>query len=146
MRLVALTTVAVLLLAAAPVLAEAIAPLALNNTAVGGAALNQYTPGVENGTGVNNIGLLIKTWGKVTFVDPANKYFYINDGSNRQDGSGQTGLRIDCDNLAAGNTITPPAVNTYVMVTGISSTIVISTKIQPNVRARRQTDIQTVTP
>jgi hypothetical protein len=146
MRLVALITTAVMLLAAAPVLAEAIAPLALNNAAVGGAALNQYTPGVENGTGVNNIGLLIKTWGKVTFVDPANKYFYINDGSNRQDGSGQIGLRIDCDNLAPGNTITPPAVNTYVMVTGISSTIVIDTKIQPNVRARRQADIQTVTP
>ncbi len=144
MKLVALAAVAVALLAVVPAMAEVPAPLAVNISAVGGAALNQYTPGVENGVGVNNIGLLIKTWGRVTYVDPAGKYFYINDGSNREDGSGHIGLRVDCDNLAPGNTITPPSVNTYVMVTGISSTVVINTKIQPNLRPRRQVDVQSV--
>lgn len=146
MRLVALATVAVALLTATAATAEVPAPLAVNNSAVGGGALNQYTPGVENGVGVNNIGLLMKTWGKVTYVDPAGKYFYINDGSNRDDGSSHIGLRVDCDNLAPGNTITPPSLDTYVMVTGISSTILINTKIQPNFRPRRQEDVQTVTP
>lgn len=147
MRSVALISVAVAIFClATTAVAEAPAPLALNNAAVGGGPLNQYTPGVENGVGVNNIGLLIKTWGKVTFVDTVNKCFYINDGSNRNDGSGHVGLRVDYDNLAPGNTITPPAENTYVMVTGISSTIIINGKIQPNLRPRRQSDIQVVIP
>lgn len=122
--------------------AETIAPLAITHNAIGGAALNQYTPGVEGGTGVNNIGLLIKTWGKVTFVDSTNKFFYIDDGTGRVDGSGYLGVRVSYDNLAAGNTINPPALDAYVAVTGISSTVVISSKVQPNVRPRRQTDIQ----
>lgn len=126
--------------------AETIAPLAISQAAIGGAALNEYTPGVEGGVGVNNIGLLIKTWGKVTFVDTTNKFFYVNDGNGRMDGSGHVGVRISYDNLAAGNIIAPPALDAYVAVTGISSTVMISisgvSKVQPNVRPRRQADIQ----
>jgi len=124
--------------------ADVPAPLAVGNEAVGGAALNSYTPGVEGGAGVNNIGLLIKTWGKVTYVDGSGSYFYIDDGTNRMDGSGQMGIRVSCENLAPGNSITAPAVDSYVMITCISSTIVINTKIQPNLRPRRQDDIQLV--
>lgn len=145
MRFVALIAVVVAVLAIAPMaMAEAPAPLALSNRDIGGGALNQYTPGVENGVGVNNIGLLIRTWGKVTFVDTIGKCFYIDDGSARNDGSGRVGIRVSYDNLAPGNSITPPNQDSYVTITGISSTVVIEGKIQPNLRPRRDADIQTV--
>jgi len=41
------------------------APLGMRVLDVGGSALNAYTPGVKYGFGPNNIGLLIKTWGRV---------------------------------------------------------------------------------
>ncbi len=145
MRIISLAIAAFALVAFASAgFAEVIEPLAVNNAAIGGGALNQYTLGVEGGFGLNNIGLLIRTWGAVTFVDPGNAFFYIDDGTNRIDGSGNIGVRIACDNLAPGNSITPPAVDSYVVLTGISSTIVISMKVQPNVRPRGQDDIQVI--
>ncbi len=128
-------------------MADGPAPIALSNKDVGGGALNEYTPGVEGGTGLNNIGLLIRTWGKVTFVDTANKIFYINDGANRDDGSGHIGLRVSYDNLAPGNTIEPPPVGSYVAVTCICSTWRNPAgKIHPNLRPRRQDDITVIAP
>ncbi len=132
---------------------EAVAPLAVANKSIGGGAFNEYTPGVEGGTGLNNIGLLIKSWGRVTYVDAAAKCFYINDGSGRKDGSvhlegsevvENVGVRVSYDNLAAGNEIVAPAVGQYVAVTCISSTLLVNEKIQPNLRPRRQSDIQPV--
>ena len=61
--------------------AAEVKPMAMKNSAVGGAALNVYTPGVEGGEGVNNVGLLIRTWGKVTAVDAENSVFFISDGT-----------------------------------------------------------------
>jgi len=118
-------------------------PLALTNRALGGGALNQYTPGVEGGVGLNNIGLLVRTWGRVTFVDTTNQFFYIDDGSGLLDGYSAEciGVRVSYANLAPGNTITPPAQGQFVVVTGISSTVVINSLIRPMLRPRRQADI-----
>ena len=149
MKSVALAAVAVLMgsVLVVSAAADGPAPLALAKKAVGGGRLNDYTPGVEGGIGLNNIGLLIRTWGKVTFVDTANKFFYINDGAGREDGSTYVGLRVSYDNLAAGNTIEPPALNSYVAVTCISSTWLNgSGQIQPNLRPRRQADITVIAP
>lgn len=127
--------------------ADVPAPLAMSQRAIGGGQLNQYTPGVEGGSGLNNIGLLIKTWGKVTFVDTANKLFYIDDGSNLNDSSGHIGLRVSYDNLAQGNSIIPPTLNSYVTIVGISSTYAdTANKIRPNLRPRRQDDVQPISP
>lgn len=124
-----------------------ITPLALSQRDIGGGALNQYTPGVEGGRGLNNIGLLIKTWGKVTSVDETNKYFYIDDGSKLSDGSNNVGLRVSYDNLAPGNTITPPVKDSYVTVVGICSTFLdANNKIHPNFRPRYDLDIQLIKP
>lgn len=144
MRLIGL--MAALVLVAGACWAQVPAPLGVRIAAMGGGPQGPYTPGVEGGTGLNNIGLLVRTWGKVTFVDAINKFFYIDDGSARLDGSGNVGLRVSYDNLAPGNTITPPSVNSHVLITGISSTVVISSKIQPNLLPRRQDDIQVVEP
>jgi len=62
------------------------APLGMNIRAVGGADFQigpggAGQPGVAGGTGLNNIGLLIKTSGKVEFVSPDQKWFTIDDGS-----------------------------------------------------------------
>lgn len=141
---------AILILAAVVCLVAAVAalavvpePLALANKQVGGGALNQYTPGVAGGTGLNNIGLLIQTWGKVVpgSINTTDKYFYIDDGSALNDTSGKVGLRVSYANLAPGNTITPPAENTFVVIVGISSTTDLSGRIIPTLRPRRQTDI-----
>ncbi|OFX14093.1 MAG: hypothetical protein A2Z18_00645 [Armatimonadetes bacterium RBG_16_58_9] len=144
MKLIGLLVFAALIAVSSACAAEEIAPLAIRNASIGGGALNQYTPGVEGGTGLNNIGLLIRTWGSVTYVDPAHAFFYIDDGASRTDGSGHVGVRIACDNLAPGNSITPPAEDSYAIITGISSTILIGGKVQPNVRPRRQADIQVI--
>ncbi len=61
-------------------------PLSLNNRAVGGGAFH-YQQGVVAGEpavpvqGLNNIGLLIKTCGKVISVDTGSNTFIIDDGS-----------------------------------------------------------------
>lgn len=131
------------------------APLAMNIKALGGGRLNEFTDGVYGGVGTNNIGLLVKTWGRVTYVDTVGKFFYIDDGSGRTDGSTHlvtgspvenVGVRVSYDNLAPGNTISPPAETTYVAVTGIISTVLVNVggvdRVQPNLRPRRQSDIQ----
>ncbi len=108
-------------------------------------SFNTYTPGVANGVGLNNIGLLIQTWGKVTYVDSSGTYFYVDDGGGLQDGSGQTGMRVALDNLATGVTINPPLYGDIVGITAISSTIAINNLVQPNLRPRRQSDIDDYT-
>lgn len=128
------------------------APLYLSADALGGAALNQYTPGVAGGTGPNNIGLLIRTYGKVTYVDTVGQCFYIDDGSGRADGTRRTdnnavvlGVRVSYGGLATGvPAITPPLENAKVAVTGIISTCLVPVTtglVQPNVRVRAQGDI-----
>ena len=39
-------------------------PLGVTSRSIGGGALNAYTPGVKNGVGLNNIGLLVRMWGQ----------------------------------------------------------------------------------
>jgi hypothetical protein len=52
--------------------------------------------------GLNNVGLLVKVCGKITQIDPAGQYFYIDDGSNLRDGSktsedDNVGIRVVAD-------------------------------------------------
>jgi hypothetical protein len=130
-------------------------PLAIPNSALGGAALNQYTPGTTDGKGAHNIGLLVKCWGKVTKTDPAGKFFYIDDGSKLRDGYSEAfvGIRVSIENLAPGNTISMPGEGQFLLITGISSTSAIQvtndqgqqvTKIIPTLRPRKQDDLYTV--
>ncbi len=54
-------------------------PLAMNCRSVGGGPLGGLVPGVRNGVGLNNLGLLVKTSGKVTYA--TGSYLYVDDGS-----------------------------------------------------------------
>jgi|GEM_PF-2924620 len=68
--------------------------------------------------GLSTTGKLVRTWGRVTSVDSGNTYFYINDGSNLHDGSGNTGVKVLWD----WPTTNPPSVDWQVAVTGESET------------------------
>ena len=94
-------------------------PLTMVNRSVGGAGRfdNAGTGagqiGAVNATGLNNIGLLVRTAGRVTEVGAG--YFCIDDGSPAE-GVGQP-RRIRVDN-PTGHT---PAVGDFASVTGVSS-------------------------
>ncbi|MBP6964414.1 MAG: PQQ-binding-like beta-propeller repeat protein [Armatimonadetes bacterium] len=64
-------------------------PLGLPNRDIGGCDFADgqtiLQAGVLNGRGLNNIGLLVKTWGVVTEVCPAEHCFYLDDGSALDD-------------------------------------------------------------
>ena len=38
-------------------------------------------------TGLNNVGRLCRVWGRIVYADDANRFFYVNDGSDVHDGS-----------------------------------------------------------
>lgn len=85
-------------------------PLAMANRSLGGGnvgvpPLGQY--GITGSTGLNTVGLLIKTWGQVTATGPG--YVDIDDGSG-------TPVRVDTSLLAS-----CPAYGSFVSVIGVSS-------------------------
>ena len=91
-------------------------PLGLWNLRLGGAA-NQYSPGVTGGFGLQNIGLLVRIWGRVMHIGEG--YLYIDDGSALRDGTNtgpqeNVGVRVICNptGYTAGQ---------FLSVTGISS-------------------------
>jgi len=102
-------------------------PLGMINKALGGGALNSYTPGITGGVGTNNIGLLVRTWGKV--LESGTGYFIISDGST-------TGLKVTVP-----TDVSPPGTNQYAIVTGISSVESNGGVVTRLLRARKQADI-----
>ena len=150
MKLIAgLTLISILVACSLAVIADDVKPLAMTNKAIAcGDIAGTPTKGFENGKGLYTIGLLVKTWGKVTYRDPAGKFFYIDDGSRLMDGTNSNilGIRVSIDNLAGGNSIAMPATNVvYVSVVGVISTFMDSnSKIRPNIRPRNQPDVVTL--
>jgi len=116
-------------------------PLGLPNRNLGGGpfAYGAGQSGVLGGSGLNNIGLLVKTWGKITHN--GNTYIYIDDGSALEDGSGYTGVRVETSHLASGNNIGFPSVDDYLVIDGISSCMVLNNEIVRVLRPRSQADI-----
>jgi len=114
-----------------------IGPVAMTNRTVGGGTFGtppEGQAGVKNGSGTNNIGLLIRTWGKVVDMDPtlpqsAKTWFKIDDGS---------GVNVKCV-VPSGVTIDPEW--EYVVVTGISSCEKSGSDLYRLVRVRQQSDI-----
>ena len=89
--------------------ATPLTPLSMPNRSLGGGDVGsppfgQY--GVTGGAGLNNVGLLIQTWGRVT--EAGTGYVDIDDGSGP--------ARVDTSTLAS-----QPAVESYVTVIGTSS-------------------------
>jgi len=134
------------------VIADVVKPVAMGHKAIGGGDIvGTPTHGVDGGKGLNNIGLLVKTWGKVTYKDPGGAFFYFDDGAGIQDGTKDSqnhaikGIRVGIDSLATGNSISMTnfvAGQTFVTVVGVISTFADSNlKIHPKLRPRDQSDI-----
>lgn len=99
-------------------------PLFLINSRLGGGdwmyslSSGAGQKGVKGGAGLNSIGLLVNTMGRVTFADTGNGYFCLDDGSALDDGSGHLGVKtLGTVPVEEGQ----DPVGKYVKVTGISS-------------------------
>jgi hypothetical protein len=114
-------------------------PLGMISRSVGGGSLNANTPGITGGIGTHNTGLLVTIWGEVTFVNDLSGYFYVDDGYGRLDGTGYTGVRVDCSQRISGLSL--PDQYTHVVVTGVCSRKKTGTTYFPIVRPRTQDDI-----
>lgn len=99
--------------------------LFLIGKSLGGADLNALTPGILGGKGANNIGLLVKAFGKVTQRDTVGlQYFYVDDGSGIKDGTSTAvspGIFEENIGVRVKENPTSYAKDSYVTVTGIST-------------------------
>jgi parallel beta-helix repeat protein len=117
-----------------------IQPLAMNNKALGGVDYNLSLTGllsqrgVEEGYGLNNIGLLVTTFGQVTAL--GGNCFYINDGTDLHCDVPSLGMKIICGDFVK------PTLGQYVSVTGISSIDRVSDRYYRCIRIRTGTDIR----
>lgn len=115
-------------------------PVMMTNKDLGGgpynfdAASGSGQRGVEDGAGLNNIGLLVKTTGKVTVVGEG--FFYIDDGTHAKDASIFNGIRVWCP---VGTTM--PASGAQVSVTGISGIYNIGGRYFRGVRIADSSDV-----
>lgn len=121
-------------------------PLMMSIEALGGgsaglqpATVDRAGPPVVVSDGLSPIGLLVKTAGTVTYVDQdAQRFAYVDDGSNLEDGSGHRGLRISLESAP------PPAVGSVIEVTGCSAAAEVSGNCVRYLRPRFPSDIRFV--
>ena len=120
-------------------------PLAMTNRALGGSQMGRQQGVVDRysfprkmAEGLNNIGLLVSTWGKVTAV--GTDWFYLDDGTGLDDGGAYRGVFVHCP------TVVRPGLNRYVRVTGISGCEIQQGSPVPRrvLRPRRQSDIEVI--
>jgi hypothetical protein len=107
-------------------------PIGIGNRSLGGGGQGAWNPGVTGSHGLNNMGLLAKTWGRVTSV--GTDYFYVDDGSKLAGLSG-SGVKVRCPGL------TKPSVGKYAVVSGISSLEASGPTTYPLIRVRKQSDL-----
>ena len=116
-------------------------PFWMSNKVIAGGCFGPRTPGVANGCGLRTLGMFVKTTGRVTYVGADDEpFFYIDDGSALQDGSGHTGLCVLCRSLAK------PVIHSFVSVTGISSCRTVGDSVAPAIKLRRSSDLATLMP
>lgn len=115
-------------------------PLQMTNCAIGGsnwlydAGTKAGQQGIFGGSGLNNIGLLIKTSGRVTAH--GRDWFYVDDGACIADGTGTLGIYCQAP---AGVAI--PTVGAMVSVVGISSCEVYEGRLVNTLLIRGPQDI-----
>ena len=111
--------------------------LGMKMQSLGGASFNIATPGVTGATALYNAGLLVKAWGAVTGCDasnPADRFFYFDDGSNLSDGGAIRGVRVRC------GAIDPPC-SGFVQVTGVVGLELAGTRLVPVIIVTSASDI-----
>jgi len=108
-----------------------LSPLGMPNLMVGGGPGVGFTSGVTNGVGLSNIGLLVKTWGRVTQTEAsAGSCFILDDGSG-------VGVKV---RVPSGSGL--PPVGAFVEAVGISTCELDGQGKRCRViRARRASDV-----
>ena len=123
--------------------AKEIEPLFMLNGNAGGSDFGSYTGGVAGSQGLNNIGMLVRTCGKVVYL--GSEYFVIDDGSRNAicGKCSVKGLAVSTTGLVDGGTIPMPPDPSYVTVTGISSVFYdnASDLYYPMIRPRDEDDV-----
>src|SRR5690606_30155191 len=89
--------------------------------------------GITGASGLNNIGLLVTTWGTVTWIGDG--YLYLDDGSGLRDGTGPVGIRVIYDPTGYG-------VGDYLNVRGISSCFSTGNSVARQILIRSMDDIK----
>lgn len=121
---------------------DLVTPVAMPNRSVGGGAFGNQVGVMHDvvdavpGSGLNNVGLLVKTWGIVTYTEPWGKGFWIEDGTGRRSGNTDDygeyvyGIYVTGEGSwwndympGSGWPFEAPAVGTKVAVTGLSTII-----------------------
>lgn len=114
-------------------------PLHVTGKALGGGDIGQPPngqQGISGSSGLNNIGLLVTTSGRVSGPRVPAGWFYLDDGSGVSDGTGIPGIYVD-----AGGLLTPPQ-GSFATVTGVSSCEWFEGRLVNVLRARTQDDIR----
>ncbi len=106
----------------------------LKTSALGGAALNGLTRGVDGGIDANNIGMLVIIAGKITHAESG--FAYIDDGVSLLDGSGFVGIRVDRTGVST--TFTE---QDYAVVMGISSILKVDLSYTRMLRPQNGSDV-----
>lgn len=111
------------------------APIGMPHSLMGGGAPAPMMPSVEGGVGLNNVGLLLVAWGRVTSV--GSNYFFIDDGCRLPDPSGAVGLKVSI----AGTSIAPPAVGEMLRVRGVLGMEAVNGTYRRVLRLRYVSDV-----
>lgn len=129
--------------------ADKIRPYVFSNRALGGSAFGLQDAVMEykligstaeliSSIGLNNIGLLARVSGRV--VAAGTDWFYIDDGSKCNDGSGFIGVRVICPG------IDPPMQGAYVLLNGVSSAFFDNASLRRALALPSAEDIMIVKP
>ena len=106
-------------------------PLLMIGNAVGGGKFNAATPGISDGVGLYNIGLLVRLVGTVGDIEPDG--FYLDDGSGARDDSGASGIKV-----WTGSSSSP---GDFAVVTGVVSCRQSGGRVYPVILATQVTPL-----
>jgi hypothetical protein len=122
----------------------AVKPLCASNASIGGGPFGPYVTGVAGSTGLNNSGLLVRSFGRVVYGGAG--YFVIDDGS-REFSCGKSAVRgLAVSTADAFGGVTAPPDGSYVAVTGLSGVFSSSNLYYPVIRLRSSNDITQFAP
>lgn len=109
----------------------AIKPVTMIGRSIGGGGFEPLTPGITDGVGLNNIGMLVRIAGGVTTINPDG--FVVDDGSKVKDSDGDVGIKVWTGTSAGGSP--------NVIVTGVVSCETVGGKVYPVILATEVTSL-----
>ena len=113
-------------------------PLLIVGRDLGGQPLNVYTPGIPAMLGVNNLGLLVNVYGKLTKAESG--YWLVGDGGVFQYDPGVQGISVDVSKLSAAKKA-ELLDNDFVVMTGICIPDTVNSLLVPIVKLRGDADV-----